>query len=93
LQYLRRISGGGQSTAAVINSAGVAACARIVQREERRRLIARCFVGKRRLIRAGALKVDLYDRLVLQVQRHVGVEQRVVVAAPHVEQHLPHRPA
>ncbi len=61
-----------------------------IQSEKSSSLVAGCFVSESRFVRARALQVDLNDGVVLEVQRHVRVEQRVVVTPPHVKQYLPH---
>ncbi len=60
----------------------------MLQSEKSSGFITCRLVCKGRLVSSRALQINLYDRLVFQIERNVAVEQRVVVAAPDVEQHL-----
>jgi hypothetical protein len=59
-----------------------------VQSKKRGCLVTRLLMRKRRLICSGALQVNLYDRVVFQIEGYVAVKKRVVVTAPDVEKHL-----
>ena len=59
-----------------------------VQSKKRGCLVTCLLVRKRRLICSGALQVNLYDRVVFQIEGYVAVKKSVIVTAPDVEKNL-----